>query len=74
MREACFCGRVGEVEDREPVYAGEGEWGLGCPACGHLDRLPWLSEERPRQTLREAARRRSAGANAAALELSAAPR
>ncbi len=74
MREACFCGRIGEVEDREPVYAGEGEWGLACPACGHLDHLPWLSEERRHQTLREAARRRGAGANAAALDLSAAPR
>ena len=27
-REICFCGWVGELEDREPVYAGDGEWGL----------------------------------------------
>jgi len=26
-REICFCGWVGEVEDREPVYAGAEEWG-----------------------------------------------
>ena len=66
MREACFCGRIGEVEDREPVYTGDGEWGLACPEYGHLDCLPWLPEERRRQTLREAARRRDAGTSAAA--------
>jgi hypothetical protein len=43
-REICFCGWVGELEDREPVYAGDGEWGLGCPNCGHLDRLEAWSE------------------------------
>jgi 6-O-methylguanine DNA methyltransferase, DNA binding domain len=30
-RESCFCGWVGELEDREPVYAGDGEWGAGLP-------------------------------------------
>jgi hypothetical protein len=57
MREVCFCGRSGEVEDREPVYLGDGEWGLECPDCGRLDRLHWLPEGGRRQTLREAARR-----------------
>jgi len=38
-REICFCGWVGALEDRKPVYAGAGEWGLGCPMCGRLDRL-----------------------------------
>jgi hypothetical protein len=28
MREACFCGRVGETEDREPVSLGDGGRGL----------------------------------------------
>ncbi len=65
MREACFCGRVGEVVDREPVYAGDGEWGLACPECGDLDRLLWLPEERRRQTLQEAARRSGARASTA---------
>jgi len=57
-REICFCGWVGEVEDREPVYVGDGEWGLGCPMCGHLDRLEAWSEAARSWTLAEAAWRR----------------
>ena len=57
-REICFCGWVGELEDREPVYAGDGEWGLGCPNCGHLDRLEAWSEAARCCTLAEAAWRR----------------
>jgi hypothetical protein len=40
MREVCYCGRVGAVEDREPA-PGEG-WALRCVNCGrveYLDRL-----------------------------------
>lgn len=57
-REICFCGRVGELEDREPVYAGDGDWGLRCPVCGRLDRLEAWSEAARAATLAEAARRR----------------
>ncbi len=57
-REICFCGWVGELEDREPVYTGAGGWGLGCPMCGHLDRLEAWSEAARAWTLAEAARRR----------------
>jgi hypothetical protein len=57
-REICFCGWVGEVEDRVPVYVGDGEWGLSCPMCGHLDRLEAWSEAARSWTLAEAARRR----------------
>jgi hypothetical protein len=57
-REICFCGWIGELEDREPVYAGDGEWGLACPMCGHLDRLEAWSEPACSLTLAEAARRR----------------
>ena len=57
-REICFCGWVGELEDREPVYAGAGEWGLGCPMCGHLDRLEAWSEAARACILAEAERRR----------------
>ena len=57
-REVCFCGWVGELEDREPVYAGAGESGLGCPMCGHLDRLEAWSEVARVSILAEAARRR----------------
>jgi hypothetical protein len=75
MREVCFCGRSGEVADREPVYVGDGEWGLECPACGRLDSLHWLPEGARRQTLREAARRGRERARAASSgELAAAPR
>jgi hypothetical protein len=56
-RESCFCGWVGELEDRELVYTGDGEWGLGCPMCGHLDRLEAWSEAARAWTLAEAARR-----------------
>jgi hypothetical protein len=45
MREVCFCGRAGELEDRQPILEGEGRWMLICPECGRLDDLTWLSEE-----------------------------
>jgi len=57
-RESCFCGWVGELEDRELVYADAGERGLGCPMCGHLDRLEAWSEAARAWTLAEAERRR----------------
>ena len=57
-REICFCGWVGELEDREPVYTSDGGWGLGCPMCGHVDRLEGWSEAARAWTLAEAARRR----------------
>jgi hypothetical protein len=44
-----------ELEDREPVYAGDGEWGLGCPMCGHLDRVEAWSEAARSWTWAEAA-------------------
>lgn len=45
MQEACYCGRVGEVEDRRPVVLGDGRSGLACPECGHTDDLEWMPEE-----------------------------
>jgi hypothetical protein len=59
MREACFCGRIGEVEDREPVTTATGEPALRCPdkACGHTDRLEWLPEETRRRVVEVAAMR-----------------
>ncbi|HET8632080.1 MAG TPA: hypothetical protein VFL91_32025 [Thermomicrobiales bacterium] len=60
MREVGFCGRDGEVEDREPVYAGDGEWALACPACGRLVRLWWPAPASRRRTLTEATRRHAA--------------
>jgi hypothetical protein len=58
MRETCFCGWSGEIADREPVYTGDGAWGLACPACGHLDRLAWLAVDTARLLLQEAGRSR----------------
>lgn len=60
MREVCYCGRTGEIEDREPVIDGEGG-ALRCPNedCGHLDHLLWLSPEN-RRLVMEAAEHRSA--------------
>ena len=57
MRETCFCGRAGDVEDREPVYLGDGDHALRCPVCGHLDDLSWLNRDARERVLEEAARR-----------------
>jgi hypothetical protein len=57
MREICFCGRSGEVEDREPVSLDGGERALVCPDCGHIDRVNWLSGEARTDVLGEAAKR-----------------
>jgi hypothetical protein len=51
MREVCFCGWLGELEDRGYVYLGEGESGLACPQCGHIDRLDFLPEQNRRDLL-----------------------
>lgn len=47
MQEACYCGRVGEIVERQPVVDSGGEQALRCPneACGHMDYLYWLSED-----------------------------
>jgi hypothetical protein len=60
MKEACYCGRVGEIEDREPIVLDGGIWALRCPgdACGHGDRLAWLPEEAAFLLWGEARRRR----------------
>jgi hypothetical protein len=60
MRESCFCGREGELEDREPILDARGRWMLRCPseACDHLDDLGWLAEEKALMVWGEARRRR----------------
>jgi hypothetical protein len=47
MEEACYCGRVGDIEDRELVLDQAGERALRCAgeACGHLECLCWLPDE-----------------------------
>lgn len=45
MRESCFCGRSGDIKDREPVLDETARWALRCPECGHTDYLEFLSEE-----------------------------
>lgn len=47
MKEACYCGRTGEIEDREPVLDANGERALRCPVAtgGHLDYLHEFSDE-----------------------------
>ena len=60
MREDCSCGRVGELEDREPVLdGGDGYPALRCPgeACGHTDGLGWLPAAARWPVLEEAHRR-----------------
>lgn len=56
MREICYCGRVGEVEERMLVTDGDGKEALECPGCGHLDHLSWLPTD-ARDGLFEKARR-----------------
>lgn len=56
MREARFCGRVGEIEDREPVHLDGGERALRC-GCGHLERVARLSGENRTAIFEEAERR-----------------
>ena len=59
MHEVCFCGWSGAVDDRETSsYLGDGDWGMTCPACGHLDRLDWLASAAARSLVAEANRRR----------------
>jgi hypothetical protein len=58
MLESCYCGRMGEIEDREPVATGDGGRALRCPDCGHLERLGWLPEEARRRAFGEAESRR----------------
>ena len=57
MREICFCGRSGEVEDRKPVSLDSGEQALECPDFGHIDRVNWLSGETRTDIFEEAAKR-----------------
>lgn len=57
-REVCFCGREGAIEEREPIYLGDGDWGLACPDCGHVDRLDGWPAGAREWALAEAARRR----------------
>jgi hypothetical protein len=54
MLETCYCGRTGEIEDREPVVDDEGRRALRCPDCGHLDHLSWLPVESARRMFEEA--------------------
>jgi hypothetical protein len=65
MRESCFCGRNGELEDREPILDARGRWVLRCPDCGHLDDLGWLFEEASLMVWGEARRRREESLEAA---------
>lgn len=57
MRESCYCGTTGEIEDRRLVATEESGQALGCPDCGHLDRLAWLPEETRLHFFEEAGRR-----------------
>jgi hypothetical protein len=60
MREVCFCGWSCEVEDRLPIYLGDGDWGLACPECGQIDRLLWLPEGARQTAILEAVCRQDA--------------
>lgn len=57
MREDCYCGQRGDVEDREPVGSNGRIEALRCPRCGHLDLLPYLDAVARREMFEEAERR-----------------
>ena len=57
MRESCYCGRVGEVEDRHPVLRDGRTEALRCPRCGHLEPLPCLDAAARLEMFEEAERR-----------------
>ena len=65
MLESCFCGRNGELEDREPVLDSGARWLLRCSSCGHLDDLTWLAEETALLIWGEAVDRRGDASEAA---------
>ena len=58
MRGACFCGRVGEIEDRKPVPLDGGGRALRCER-GHLERVAWLSGENRKVVFEEAEQRKA---------------
>ena len=60
MRETCFCGWSGDLEDRAPAYLGDGAWGLACPGCDRPDDLAWLPAATAQLALAEARERRLA--------------
>lgn len=62
MLENCYCGRMGEIEDREPVVTSDDGRTLMCPDCGHLDSLDWLPEEARSLLFEEAERRQPTAA------------
>ena len=57
MREVCYCGRRGDIEDREPVWRDGHSEALRCPKCGHLDPLTQLDAASQREVFEEAERR-----------------
>jgi hypothetical protein len=58
MHEASFCGRTGLIAERGPTCLGDGDGGLTCPRCGHLDRLEGLPAAARDALVAEARRRR----------------
>ena len=52
--EDCFCGRIGPMSEREPVYLGGLKWGLRCRICGDVDNLEWLEGDSRSGLLRAA--------------------
>lgn len=54
MQEACYCGRTGEIADREPVATDDGRQALRCPQCGRVDHLDWLPEDTRKLVVQEA--------------------
>ena len=60
MREFCYCGRYGDIEDRDLVFGLKGDIGLRCPRCGHVGALGWQSPQEQAAVWTEIQRRQTA--------------
>ena len=57
MREVCYCGHAGRLENRLPVVGERGRGALRCRECRHIDHLLWFSEEGRSKVFEEAGHR-----------------
>jgi predicted SnoaL-like aldol condensation-catalyzing enzyme len=65
MREECFCGWHGAIEEKVSVHLESDVGAVACPRCGRLDALTWLPSSH-REALLQAVRDRFVVAEVAA--------
>jgi len=70
VQEACYCGRVGQIEDRKPA-SDDGRDALKRPRCVYLDHLSWLRGPARKTERKEAYMTKPNAKNAALAALTA---